>query len=257
MSFVADVLLTAWASVRPRMAEPSVGVDGAEAGPGEGGEDERMAGDVLWDALAADEAGQDEGPGVGSEGGGAGRASGGSAGLARLEQHAVGLAGALVGEGELPGIGISAMGCSFEPDGAGASAGVGEHLVEAVPSGSGHSLEGLGQDVGGDRSGVHAGDRRLPALTKLLTKALTTKIVSRFSCAPVEREIPGQGLVGPAPCRSDGRGTPRYARGSHLGYIECDAVVLVQLPRQHLAAPIPIRIDIRWKLPATEGCLLF
>jgi hypothetical protein len=60
----------------------AAGVDRTEGGCGEGGEDARVGGDGVRDALAAGQPGPDELVGVGAVDLGAWRAAGGAAGLA-------------------------------------------------------------------------------------------------------------------------------------------------------------------------------
>ena len=66
------------------------GVDRAEGGGGEGGEDGRVGGDGGGDAFAADESGADEVVGVAAVGFGAAGAGGGAAVAAGLVHHLVG-----------------------------------------------------------------------------------------------------------------------------------------------------------------------
>ena len=73
----------------PDAASTSRECTGPKRRGGQGGEDGRVAGDTIRDALAAAEAGEDQLVGVGPVGLGAGRADGGPAVAAGLVDHAV------------------------------------------------------------------------------------------------------------------------------------------------------------------------
>jgi hypothetical protein len=104
-------------------APDAAGVDGAEAGGGEGDEQPRMPADGLGDAFAASQAPLEELVGVGPVDLGTGWAAGRPAGAARLEQHPVRLPGRVDHRGGFPAGAVDVVDATDQPDRALAVAG--------------------------------------------------------------------------------------------------------------------------------------
>jgi hypothetical protein len=102
------------AALNPAAAD-SAGVDGTEAGGGEGDEQPRMASDRLGDALAAGQAHLKELVGVGPVHLGAGWAAGRPAGAARLQQQPIRLPGRVEDGAGLPGGGVDVVDVADQP----------------------------------------------------------------------------------------------------------------------------------------------
>ena len=117
------------------------GVHRPEAGGGEGGEDARVRGDGLRDALAAGQPGADDLPGVVLVDAGAGGAGVLAAVPAGDAQHAAGFAVGVVDDAGLAGGAVDGADPACEADRAGAVAGSGELGFPAVEVVAGGELE--------------------------------------------------------------------------------------------------------------------
>src|SRR5690606_29197630 len=132
------------------------GVDGSEAGGGEGDEECRVFGDGVRDAFAADQAGADEVEGVGPVGFGAGGADGGAAVFAGHVEHPV---GHVVGDALDLAATIRAVPFGFqaEPDRVGAGAGGGDVGEPGVVVGSADPVQQVGNGLRPQNPGGGAG----------------------------------------------------------------------------------------------------
>ena len=111
-----SLCVAAGAAGQDGLAAHPPGVHRSERGRGEGGEDARVRGDGVGDALAAEEPGADELAGVALVDGRAGRADGFAAVAARDGQDAVGFAGGGVHGAQFAGGEVDGAGAAFEQD---------------------------------------------------------------------------------------------------------------------------------------------